>query len=361
MDLGLHTVLFNGDSESEVRLAPLSNTLFVHDGRNVGRLEGRDLIQDGDLSLKMTETECLLPTKRISTLSRRWPDAAYSAAVHQGETTAASAALYRWDRKRWAQVGRTKDPYTEYIALLPWGNGGVVGAARRTDVSRGYDLETIDPKLASPFSETVPPPSALICQTRLDAFALGVAGSSIFVAGRDCLPDGSASPPLLPAVEVFERGRMAGTYGALPRPSGMSVSVTVVLALAPNDAYVGGGYMAIEAAKRAAASVTATEPERPYLVHFDGKTWQQQQLPIAGGITSLAAEGKALWVTAGGRLWKRDATGGWFEARLPNDVVATRVVVRAPGDIWLEAAGSGPQVLRTVAPERVLQWRSGCP
>jgi len=361
MELGLNTVLFNGDSESEVRLAPLGDTMFVHDGRNVGRLEGRDLVQDSHLSLKMTEPECLLPTKRILTLAGRWPDAAYLSAVHQGETTAASAALYRWQRNRWARVGRTKDPYTEYVALLPWGNGGVVGAARRTDLSRWYDVETFDPKPASPFSETLPPPDTPMCQTRLDAFALAVAGASIFVAGRDCLPDGSSSPPLVPAVEIFERGRKAGSYAALPRPSGTSVSVTVVLALAPNDAYVGGGYTAVDVAKREAAAATTKEPERPYLVHFDGKTWQEQQLPIAGGVTSLAAEARALWVTAGGRLWKRDDEGNWFEVRLPKDVVASRVVVRAPGDIWLEAAGNGDQVLRTIAPGQVLEWRAGCP
>lgn len=332
LDIRFYTV-----ARGALQLAPLENTMFVHDNLGMARLAGRDLRREAELY--EIASGC---SEWVTTLQGRWPDAAYMAKHESNQTDKSfpGALLYRWKGDRWVALHPNKQQYTRYTNLVPWGaRGAIAGAIRREVFYRGYQLTIAEPRVTAPFAPTPPTTQGGECVGSLDGTTIAAAGDSLLVAGLLC-------PTNAPAVETFERGRRKGTLASLPRPASAVITLTAIHARAPDDVFVGGGQRATDGSPAA----------KPYMAHFDGTRWELQDVPIRGEITSIDAGRDGLWVTSGGKLWKLSA-GSWAEAPLPEAFEARRVVISAPGDIWVQGSDA---LLRSIEPERVLDWTVGC-
>lgn len=334
VDAGLHVVAIG-----DLKLAPLENAMLVHDIHGVGRLEDGNLVAQPDIIPRGRDCN-----EWITTMHGRWPDSVFVAKHQsaQGTRSFPGALLYRWSRGRWTRLHPNKERYSYYTALVPWDRGGVAGAMRLEVGMHRTDIAVARERYSTPFAPTVPANFPTDdCETELDAFALASVEGSLLAAGVSCLSGD-------PAVERFERGRKAGVVERLPRPDGARVAIRAIDAPSATDVYVGGGIYT--------GPWKEGQPGAPYLAHYDGKQWEPLSLPISGEVTSIQVSGGTLWLAAGGRLWK-GASGTWSEVALSAGQAARRVVVRAPGDIWVETNSA---ILRSIAPSRVAREIGGC-
>jgi hypothetical protein len=85
---------------------------------------------------------------------------------------------------------------------------------------------------------------------------------------------------------------------------------------------------------------------RPYLLHFDGKSWAVQETPLRHPVRSMARtpDGALLLATYSnqfhqGEFWHRAPTGAWTRIRMPAIAAERRADEMQPLSVWTTSGG----------------------
>jgi hypothetical protein len=311
-------------------LAPLAGGhAFLITGKTVFDLEGDDVAYNEKRQAGLDQ----IPGALIGA-GGAWPKSAWVATIEQ-LMRAGTSVLYRWEGLQW--VPRRNNFGAQYgnsilLGFGPWSKGRTL-ALIVSQMGSGARFDVIDGSPAAPPKIVGPRTGGCSARVQPVAFA-SLESGEIFMAGRTCTDahDAYSSPTEWEnerwAVERWAAGAGKSKIDELP-PLG---SVTAIVALAPNDVYVGGN--------------EAGDAARPALLHFDGTAWTTATPPGEGSgpfsALSKSPEG-TLYAIVDGAVWSRVRGEPWERMRLPHGasgpMAAQQLWPRGDGDLWVLASG----------------------
>lgn len=296
----------------------------------------------GDAIARRDDLAAGVPSCHDDPLSRmRFPGEIFGAApdtmwltMHNATARTGYSTFLRWSGQKWVSMKRPEVWGSALLGAYPW-RRSVVLAVTHTFAGSWFERlggSDPEPKMApSPENDSQ-------CRSAIQVSSVMSLGGHLVAAGASCRGAGNG-PGLL--VQRWSPDAVAGTLDeVLPRSGNDSIAGASLAGASATDLYVG-------------ASISDKAGSRPFLAHFDGKTWTPVKTPLSRGIGSMArGEDGVYWVLdETPRLWTFRPDGAWDQVTLPRDATGklldvSRVQVTPDGTVWLTAhdalARTGP-------------------
>lgn len=338
------------------------DSLYLYDGAELVAEVVGDTVENhpeyvGSYTMKST-------MESVQYVGGKWPDRAHIAVTHPEQRSSYTVMLKKVG-KQWKEVTRTR--VAEWVTgVSPWDHGRRVAL-----ISAMYGYYRWEVVEGPPRSVPIPARAKVEPCCGPNSTALSPVDFAALPSGHLFALGALVEEQSVWGVERWAPNATRSQMDRLPLPDGdgLETEVTGLYAVNAEDIYAFG-----ELRKRRSATSYLRDSAGGYLAHFDGKSWAQVPISEQAQIVALAADGEALWLAAGGKLFRRSSSGSQFEAVALPDVddrlkahfpvyddkqraetwrlSVTELLVRSHHDLWVTAhlhhgkIDHGPIILR---------------
>lgn len=277
----------------------------------------------------------------VQTLGGRWPDALFMTVyVYSGGRMEEPIEVYRFANGGWTFLPERHPVLRSHPRVLAqWRDDSVLSLRGFTSVAEPEDETGLSKADERAFK-------AALARTNPLAVVRGAPkapklGSDL--VSFDALPSGELVAVAANASRVVHLAA-DGTSSTTTLPDAASLSAAKVVMTAADDVYVIGALPHQE----------EDDAQRPYLAHFDGKTWTKEVVPACTGAAAalspfsngeawLLCSPEDVWFGGGyeglqgsGTVWHREG-GAWSQVPLPDHARGIQLVATAPDEVWVAA------------------------